>query len=194
MFNSSKRIWRGCDCIVGFWAIISAISAIASLLSLFFEVDKIRISIKKFILLLSIVCFVIFTIAFISGKKNDKDNQEDNLTVNLSSELNSDDQNSKGKSGSSESETLSDTCTSESETLSDTYTGESEENHNETIEQNKETDRSEGILKIDPLIFDVYNATAIVDVFFEIQPNEIIVFLEKSLVMGSVMIMSIFRN
>ncbi|MCM1048287.1 MAG: hypothetical protein NC433_07675 [Clostridiales bacterium] len=72
--------------------IISAISAIASILLLVFDVEeKVKIALKQFLLLLSILCFLFFLIASFISKANGKDNQESNLTGAIGVKTNSDD-------------------------------------------------------------------------------------------------------
>ena len=146
-------------------AIISGISAIASLLSIFFDVGKIPINLKKFMLLLSVVCLVVFSITAISSKKNNEDNQVSNLTGDLGSDLNSEEQNVEEGNSSSESETST-----------DIYINESEETHEEITNSQEKIDSDNGIYEIDPISSNIYNAVAIEDSHFEIQPNEIIGF------------------
>ncbi|MDE5802458.1 MAG: hypothetical protein K2I22_06020 [Lachnospiraceae bacterium] len=150
---------------MGLLAIISGISTIASLLSIFFDVDKIHINLKKFVLLLSMVCLVIFSIASIINKKGSEDNTDDNSIGYSSDDSNSENLNNEEKKSSSNSEEVS-----------DTYTGESVEPFEELVDGDKKSDSDKGILKIDPIMSNAYNAVAIEDSPFEIQPNEIIKF------------------
>ena len=146
-------------------AIISGISAIASLLSIFFDVGKIPINLKKFMLLLSVVCLVVFSITAISSKKNNEDNQVSNLTEDLGSDLNSEEQNVEEGNSSSDSETST-----------DIYINESEETHEEITNSQEKINSDNGIYEIDPISSNIYNAVAIEDSPFEIQPNEIMGF------------------
>ena len=131
---------------MGLLAILSGISTIVSLLFVFFDVDKIHITLNKFLLLLSIVCLVIFSVAYISNKMD---------SGNLNNE----------EKGSSNSEEALKANTSE-------RVGSSAE----PVDESRETDSEKGILKIDSIVSNTYNAVAIEDVPFEIQSNEIIEF------------------
>lgn len=148
---------------MGLLAILSGISTIASLLSIIFDVEKIHINLKKFLLLLSIVCLAVFSIAYISSKLGGEDNKADNSTGYLTDD--SDSENPKGEEKSS---------SNDSEELPDTYTSEDEDPPKESIDEDGETDSNEDILKIEPIIYNTYNVSAIENIPFSIQPNEII--------------------
>ena len=116
-------------------------------------------------LLLSVVCLVVFSITAISSKKNNEDNQVSNLTEDLGSDLNSEEQNVEEGNSSSDSETST-----------DIYINESEETHEEITNSQEKINSDNGIYEIDPISSNIYNAVAIEDSPFEIQPNEIMGF------------------
>ena len=140
------------------WVIISGISAIASLLLIFVDTkEKKHISFKKFIFLLSIVCFVVFGI--------------DSLGNMLSGE------GIKGKDKSNSNDGVESSGASENKTESGgIYVGLNDEkpaDENPTDEEEEAVNEKE-ILGIDPITYNTYNADAIEDSPFEIQPNDII--------------------
>ncbi|MEY8336265.1 hypothetical protein AALB53_24900 [Lachnospiraceae bacterium 47-T17] len=101
---------------------------------------------------------------FVTLIPNDKEEKiDDNSTGYFEDDLNGKDSNNDEKDSSGNSERASDPETSES-------------SFEEPVDENKETDSDKGILKIDSIVSNTYNAVAIEDAPFEIQPNEIIGF------------------
>lgn len=101
---------------------------------------------------------------FVTLIPNDKEEKiDDNSTGYFEDDLNGEDSNNDERDSSGNSERVSDPETSES-------------SFEEPLDENKETDSDKGILKIDSIVSNTYNAVAIEDAPFEIQPNEIIGF------------------
>ena len=101
---------------------------------------------------------------FVTLIPNDKEEKIDyNSTGYFEDDLNGEDSNSDEKDSSDNSEGVSNSETSES-------------SYEEPVDENKETDSDKGILKIDSIVANMFNAVAIENVPFEIQPNEIIGF------------------
>lgn len=149
---------------MGLLAILSGISTIASLLFIFFDVDKVRITLNKFLLLLSLVCLVVFSVAYISNKMGGENSKDDKSTGFIRDDLNDENLNNEENGSSNSEEALN------------AYTSESVGSSEEPVDESKETDSDKGILKIDSIVSNTYNAVAIEDAPFEIQPNEIIGF------------------
>ena len=101
---------------------------------------------------------------FVTLIPNDKEEKIDDYSTGyFEDDLNGEDSNNDEKDSSGNSERVSDPETSES-------------SFEEPVDENKETDGDKGILKIDSIVSNTYNAVAIEDAPFEIQPNEIIGF------------------
>ena len=149
---------------MGLLAILSGISTIASLLFIFFDVDKVRITLNKFLLLLSLVCLVVFSVAYISNKMGGENSKDDKSTGFIRDDLNDENLNNEENGSSNSEEALN------------AYTSESVGSSEEPVDESKETDSDKGILKIDSIVSNTYNAVALEDAPFEIQPNEIIGF------------------
>lgn len=130
----------------------------------FFDVDKVRITLNKFLLLLSLVCLVVFSVAYISNKMGGENSKDDKSTGFIRDDLNDENLNNEENGSSNSEEALN------------AYTSESVGSSEEPVDESKETDSDKGILKIDSIVSNTYNAVAIEDAPFEIQPNEIIGF------------------
>lgn len=108
-----------------------------------------------------IFAVLVFFVTLIPNDKEEK--VDDNSTGYFEDDLNGEDSNNDEKDSSGNRERVSDPETSES-------------SFEEPVDENKETDSDKGILKIDSIVSNTYNAVAIEDAPFEIQPNEIIAF------------------
>ena len=108
-----------------------------------------------------IFAVLVFLLTLIPNDKEEKN--DDNSTEYFEDDLYGEDSNNDEKDSSGNSEGILNSETSES-------------SFEEPVDENKETDHDRGILKIDSIASSTYNAVAIEDASFEIQPNEIIGF------------------
>ena len=108
-----------------------------------------------------IFAVLVFLLTLIPNDKEEKN--DDNSTEYFEDDLYGEDSNNDEKDSSGNSEGILNSETSES-------------SFEEPVDENKETDNDRGILKIDSIASSTYNAVAIEDASFEIQPNEIIGF------------------
>ena len=113
-----------------------------------------------------IFAVLVFFVTLIPNGKEEKN--DDNSTGYFEDDLNDEDSNNED-SNNDEKDSLGN-----SKGVSDSETNES--SFEEQVDENKETDSDKGILKIDSIVSNTYNAVAIEDAPFEIQPNEIIGF------------------
>ena len=108
-----------------------------------------------------IFAVLVFLLTLIPSGKEEKN--DDNSTGYFEDDLYGEDSNNDEKDSSGNSEEVSNSETSES-------------SFEEPVDENKETDSDNGIIKIDSIVSNTNNAVAIEDAPFEIQPNEIIGF------------------